>query len=372
MRRVGDRRGIAEEGSEIEFWNSSGVYWSKKIEIRTNETVGEWKIGDGSQWPRLAAHDLAWSRALRDGLHHKSFDLTAHDTEGGVIGYLPLTFVKSWLFGKFLVSQPYLNTGGVWADDEAVSRSLVDRAVALADELDVKHLELRHEKPLEHGKLSRSRTDKVHMRLTLPESSEALMKSFKSKLRSQVKKTFEHPFELQWGQDDVLQAFYAVFARNMRDLGTPVYSQQLFRSILRAFPHSSELCVVRLHGSVVAGALLLHERGRTEVPSASCLREFNSTGANMWMYWQLLQRAIERGSQEFDFGRSSIDSGTYKFKEQWGAIPHPAHWQYFVRSGAPEDMRPTSPKRQRLIHAWQKMPVWLTRCIGPSIVRGIP
>jgi serine/alanine adding enzyme len=344
----------------------------EKIDIRINDTVSDLGMPADARWPRLAAHESGWSQALRDGLRHRSFDLTAHDGGGRVVGWLPLTLVESLFFGRFLVSQPYLNSGGVWTAESSAATALIDRAVALSDELQVKHLELRHEVRVEHERLTKQRDDKVHMRLALPGTAEALMKSFKSKLRSQVKKSFENPFSVHWGRTELLPEFYFLFARNMRDLGTPVYSPKLFESILGAFPETSELCVVRLVGKPVAGALLLHNRGITEVPSASSLREFNSTGANMWMYWQLLQRAMERGSATFDFGRSSLESGTYKFKEQWGAVPHPAVWQYYVRSGAPEDMRPNSPKRQRLIQAWQKLPVWVTRWVGPSIVRGIP
>jgi hypothetical protein len=92
----------------------------------------------------------------------------------------------------------------------------------------------------------------------------------------------------------------------------------------------------------------------------------------MWMYWNLLQRGIEKGSSEFDFGRSSVGSGTYKFKEQWGAKPKQAIWQYYVRKGDPSDMRPDSPSKSRLVKVWKKLPLWLTRLLGPSIVRGIP
>jgi hypothetical protein len=118
--------------------------------------------------------------------------------------------------------------------------------------------------------------------------------------------------------------------------------------------------------------LLVHGPGTTQVPSASSLREFNSSNANMLLYWNLLTRAIERGQREFDFGRSTRDGGTYKFKAQWGAIEHPAVWQHYVRHGHAGDMRPSNSKFQKLIQIWQRLPVWMTRLIGPSIVRGIP
>ena len=128
----------------------------------------------------------------------------------------------------------------------------------------------------------------------------------------------------------------------------------------------------------MAGALLVHEPaaagrgGGTQVPSASSLRDSNHTSVNMWMYHQLLLRALGRGSVQFDFGRSSEGSGTYQFKKQWGARPEPTVWQYHVRRGDIQAMRPDNPRNRRRIAVWQKLPVWLTRMVGPAIVRGIP
>ncbi len=180
------------------------------------------------------------------------------------------------------------------------------------------------------------------MRLSLPATDEELDKSFKSKLRSQIKKSGEYQLSVEWGGRSLLRDFYRVFARNMRDLGTPVFSSELFGQILDRFGGDAELCIVRRGGEPIAGGIIVHQFGVTEVPSASSLREHNVTNANMWMYRQLLRRAIERSSHTFDFGRSSEGSGTYKFKAQWNATPYPAVWQYYVRKGSAEDMRPDS------------------------------
>ena len=330
-----------------------------------------WPVIVDGVYPRLNGHDPRWIQAISDGLSHHAFLLKAENL-GEVTGVLPLVLVKGPIFGRFLVSLPYLNTGGVWATNDAVAGRLIDRACDLADQLDVKYLELRHERPVQHARLNFKRTDKFHMRLPLPDSTDALLKSFKSKHRSQIKKSGDYGLEVEFGGAELLDDFYTVFARNMRDLGTPVFSRKLFSSILREFDRDAELCVVRKDQQPIASGILVHAHGVTEVPSASSLREFNRTNANMLMYWHLLQRAIERGSQTFDFGRSSEDSGTYKFKAQWGAEPHPAVWQYYVRKGSPEEMRPDAGGKQRLVQIWQRLPVWLTRWIGPSIVRGIP
>lgn len=312
-----------------------------------------------------------WIPILRDALGHEPYCLTVRG-DGRICGVLPLVLVRSRLFGRFLVGLPYLNTGGVLADDPAAVAPLIGRAVELADALDVRYLELRHEQRWSHDALHHELASKVHMRLDLPEASEALWDSFKPKLRSQIRKAIKNGLTVHWGARDLLPEFYGVFATNMRDLGTPVYSRRLFAAILERFGGDAEICVVRNQGRAVAAGVLVHGRGVTEVPSASSLRQFNRLNGNMLLYWHLLARAVERGQRLFDFGRSSEESSTYRFKKQWGASPHPAVWQYHVRHGSIEDMRPDSPGNRRKIELWRRLPVWLTRLAGPHIVRGIP
>lgn len=350
---------------------------SLRIELRR-------PAGDATAWVRsrsgdahlagdhaLAGPDPAWLEILQRGLGHEPFLLEVFQDDR-LVGCLPLALVRSLLFGRFLVSLPYLNSAGVVARDDATAAALIDRAVALADELDVRYLELRHERPHAHPALTQQLTSKVHMRLSLPGSSDELWKQLKATVRNQVRKGRQHELSVHWGGVDLLADFYSVFSHNMRDLGTPPFSRRLFRAILDTLPSQAELCSVRLGGRPVAAALLIHRPGLTEVPSASSLRQQNWSNANMLMYWHLLERAAERGQRLFDFGRSTIDSSTYRFKKQWGAQPHPAVWQYYVRRGTVGDMRPDHGKYDHLIRIWRRLPLWVTRWIGPAIVRGIP
>jgi FemAB-related protein (PEP-CTERM system-associated) len=313
----------------------------------------------------------AWMTVLEQGSKHVPYCLEA--CEGTQTrGFLALAFVRSLLFGRFLVSLPYVNYGGVVADDAATARLLIDRARDLADRLDVRYLELRHVQPYDHPALNQTRSDKVHMRLRLPTSSEALWEQLSTKVRNQVRKAQKNDLVAAWGGMELLPEFYAIFSHNMRDLGSPVFSADLFRAILKHFPERAEICLVRRQNRALAAALLLHGWGITEVPSASSLRQYNGTCANMLMYWLLLERAVERGQGAFDFGRSSQDSNTFRFKKQWGAEPVLAQWQYYVRRGNVAQMRHDNPRYQRMISIWRRLPVPLTRWIGPTIVRGIP
>jgi FemAB-related protein (PEP-CTERM system-associated) len=327
-------------------------------------------LGDASPRCPLSA-DPRWLDVLSEGLGQAPYFL-AYRANGNVLGTLQLMLVDSLLFGRFLVSLPYVNSAGVQAASPEVGRELIDRAAQLADRLNVRYLELRHEVAQEHPALTQAMASKVHMRLALPPTPDKLWTELKAKVRNQIRKGESYQCGICWGQVELLDDFYSVLCRNMRDLGTPVFGRKLFESILAHFRNEAEICVVK-HGNVpAAAALLLHGAKVTEVPTASSLRSFNSTNVNMLMYWHLLARAIERGQNTFDFGRSTIDGSTYKFKRQWGAMAHPATWQYYVRRGSIGDMRPENGKYKLAINVWRRLPIWVTRLVGPSIVRCIP
>jgi len=285
----------------------------RDVTCRLFQDTNEMAAAGGARWAAYAQQRAqgtlhshpGWLAVLAKGLRHEPYCVEAM-ADGHVVGLLPLCYVRSLLFGRFLVSLPYLNTGGVLADDEDIARALIDHAVELADQLKVRYLELRHEQPIEHPALTKTLTSKIHMRLALPDPSEQLWKDFAPKVRNQIRKGEKAELAVHWGGLELLDEFYAVFAQNMRDLGTPVFGRRLFKSILLQF--QDMLCVVRYKGRPIAGGLLVYGSRVTEVPGASSLRSYNATNANMLMHWHFLQRAIAQGQRVFDFGRSSRNS----------------------------------------------------------------
>jgi FemAB-related protein (PEP-CTERM system-associated) len=312
-----------------------------------------------------------WLAVMAEGLGHRPYCLLAY-TGDALTGWLPLALISSALFGKHLVSLPYISSAGVTAADPQSERLLLDGAIALADELRVRHLQLRHEQPLADERFIAGSTDKVHMRLLLPDTSDALWRGFHPKVRNQVRKAEKQRFSVHWGREALLDQFYDVFAENMRDLGSPVFPKRFFASILRQFDEAAELCVIRDGALPIAAGLLVHGATQTLVPSAAALRAYNTRCPNMLLYWQLLVRAVERGQPLFDFGRSSVDSNTYRFKAQWGARPSPTAWQFYLRRGTPGDLRPQQGRFQLATRVWRRLPVALTRWLGPPIVSGLP
>lgn len=310
--------------------------------------------------------------AIATGLRQEAFIVEA--TRGDkVLGLLPAIFMRSTLFGRFLVSVPYVNWGGIISEDEAVARTILDTAIQLAQDLDTNYLELRQLEPVDDDRLVIGKSAKVQMRLRLAADPDETWRGLKSEVRTQVRKAGKLGLRVDWGQDDdVLRAFYSILARNMRDLGTPVFPVDLFRNIARAADGNAEFGVVRLDDVPIAACLATHGDGLTEIPSAASLRAYRKTAANSLMYWSAIERAIERGQSEFDFGRSTLGGATYIFKKKWGASACPVTWQYYLRRGDTQSMRPDNKRFALAIQLWQRLPVAATRMLGPMIVRGIP
>jgi serine/alanine adding enzyme len=333
---------------------------------------------DGMQWNDYARnhivgtlyHDFEWRRLIAKVHGHDCPYLMARRA-GRVVGVLPLVQLKSPIFGNYLVSMPYLSAGGALASDDRAAAALMLAGADIGIERGCSHFESRD--------LSMAavpwvpRTDKVLMQLELPDSVEGLGKQIGKKLRAQVKRPVREGAITQWGALDLLDDFYAVFSRNMRDLGTPVYAKAFFAAILESFPDAARLCVVRIAGKPVAAAFLIDDGERRDIPWASSLREYGQFSVNMMLYWEVLKDAVERGIRVFDFGRSSVDSGTYRFKRQWGAEPVPMYWHYWLAD--PEDapgLTPDNPKYALAISVWQRLPVWLTQRLGPNLVKYLP
>ena len=142
---------------------------------------------------------------------------------------------------------------------------------------------------------------------------------------------------------------------------------------LQAFADRSRLFVVRHRGAPVAAAFVIGYRGRLEIPWASSLREANSIGVNMLLYWNVLEYACRERYAMFDFGRSTVDAGTFKFKKQWGAQPHQLYWHYWIRGGGqPPVINPSNPKYRLAVAAWQRLPLPVANRLGPWLVRNLP
>jgi FemAB-related protein (PEP-CTERM system-associated) len=341
------------------------------IALATNADSASWNEYVRSHPDASFYHVYEWKRIIEQVFNHTTFYLISKSVSGSVDGILPLVMMKSALFGNFMVSLPYLNYGGILADDDDTGKKLLAEAVTITQAQRLSHIELRHreDKPINLP----AKTAKVSLLLDLPGSADALLQSFKSKLRSQVRKPEKEGLTGIIGGMEQADNFYYVFSRNMRYLGTPVYDRSLFKTILSAFPRETRICAVFKEEKPVAAGFLVSYKDTVEMPWASSLREYNHLSPNMMLYWKVLSYAADNGFKKFDFGRSTPHEGTYQFKMQWGAQPIQLYWHYWLSQGdALPEINPHNPKYRLFINIWQHLPLWLTNALGPKIVRNIP
>jgi FemAB-related protein (PEP-CTERM system-associated) len=288
-----------------------------------------------------------------------------------VVGVLPLVFLRSHLFGRQVVSLPFLNYGGVLASDGQAAAALVARAADEARTFGASHVELRHR--TRQTDTLPFRQHKLAFLLPLPADRDSLWKQMDRKVRNQVRKAQKEGLRVIEGGLELVDDFYGVFARNMRDLGTPVYSKRLFIETLMEFPGDAHVFVVRFGDRIVAAALGIRFSDTMLVPWASSLREYRHLCANVLLYWTMIERAVSVGARTFDFGRSSRGTGAHHFKQQWGVREVPMHWEYCLLNGGElPDQGPENPKFRMAVALWQRCPLWLANSIGPRIVRSIP
>jgi FemAB-related protein (PEP-CTERM system-associated) len=331
----------------------------------------EWDAFVASRSDASAYHQWRWRHVFERAFGHETVYLAARDG-GQIQGVLPLVLFRSAVFGRFAVSLPYVNYGGVLAADDAAGRALLGQAERLATERGLIHLELRHT-DVRFPELP-SKRHKVAMKMELAANVDKAWEAIDRKVRNQVRKAEKSDLTVESGGMALVEAFYSVFARNMRDLGTPVYDRRFFSEVLGQFPDDTRVFVVRhTSGVAVAAGIGYRYRDTLEVPWASSLREFRSLSPNMLLYWHLIRHAVECGARAFDFGRSSPGDGTYRFKEQWGATPHPVSWEYRLLTGTSlPDQSPKNPKFRAAIAIWKRLPLGLTNLLGPRLVRLTP
>ena len=320
-------------------------------------------------------HFSAFKKVIERSFRHDAVYLAAFSKSGELCGVLPAVELKSRLFGHFLVSMPYFTYGAVLADSDSVADALYKALFEESKALGAGHVEMRAttvQKALQ--KEMPAKLSKVSMVRSLPESVDQLWDDIGTKVRAQIKKAQRFDLSIKFGKQELLDDFYKVFAENMRDLGTPVYSKQFFKELMSSSINKDfDIGVVYFEGKPVSTCFLMQHKGMMEIPWASALNSVNHMNVNMYMYWEVLQYAIKCKNDFFDFGRSSKDAGTYRFKKQWGAEPKQLYWYYWLPNGVElPELNPNNPKYKLLISVWQKLPVWLTKWIGPPVVKYLP
>lgn len=337
------------------------------------------------QWNQYAAKNVAakyshlfdWGESLATAYSLPILRLAAKNTQtNGIIGILPLVLFDPPGKERRLISLPYTDAAGILADNWESGRRLLSAALEFADKLGANHLELRQDGALEAFFRQQKAIGtwgytphnfKTGLLRPLPTSVDTLWSELSAKVRNQIRKARRCDCVVKTGGVELLADFYAVFSENMRDLGSPVHGAQLFRRLINSEPLPTAVIVVSLHGKPAAAAVVLLHKETLYNPWASSLRRYRPSCPNMLLYWSMLEYAVKYRCKRFDFGRSSPDAPTCRFKVQWGAGMESLGWHVFSRKPHIWD-----PRSESLEHdCWKSIDLIRSQREGPAIRRWI-
>lgn len=325
-------------------------------------------------------HLFAWQAAISKAYNHSNCYLLAEE-ENRICGIMPLIVFSNPIGKNYFSALPFCDVGGILADSIEIEVALLNHCKTLAKKYDIRLLELRASQAIsqEHNndsdaKAEHKASNKVRMLMSLPDCSDTLFSSFKSKLRSQIRKAEKNALHYKLGSDiSLLDDFYSVFAHNMRALGSPVHAKSWFSALLENYQENMIISVVYKDTLAIGAGIVLTTQTQASIPWASTMAEYNRLSPNMMLYWSFLKHLSDHKVKTFDFGRSSFGEGTFKFKQQWGAQAVALNWQKVtltneVQTSEEHSQAENSGKLRKLIESvWRKLPLQVTILLGPKI-----
>ena len=313
-------------------------------------------------------HRAGWRRVIVSSLGHPSYYLLA-ERDGRIVGILPLVHVRSRLFGNALISTAFCVQGGPLAEDDAARGALVREAIGLAENVGADYVEFRCAHKA--GEMWQTRADLyVSFRRKIEPDLDKAMLAIPRKQRAMIRKGIK--LGLTSEVDDHVDRFYEVYATSMRNLGTPVLSKRYFRAVKEIFADDCQIVTVIDKGRPVSSVLSFYFRDTVLPYYGGGTERARAVAANDFMYWEVMRYAHTRRLTWFDFGRSKVSSGSFAFKKNWGFEPEPLIYSYYLRGRAKlPDINPLNPKYRAFISMWKRLPLSVSKVIGPLIARGI-
>lgn len=336
------------------------------------------QAGDDPMWDAFVRthpdssffHQTSWKRVMEQTYGYQPYYFYA--ARGNQLtGIAPSFLVSSWISGKCLLSVPFAVYGGVCASDGESEQALREHLEDLAEKLRVDYLELRSRSgQLPQGYFPNTR----YSTFTLPlvPDTEAMYASFPKDIRYMIRKGEKAGLRCVRGTDQV-EALYRLMTINLRRLGTPAFPRALFDNLISQHGSQIDVTVLYSRNEPVAGGMSFFFKDTMQPYYIGSTDKAKVLAANNILWWELIKTAAKSGCRTFDFGRSKNGSGNFDFKKKWNPNVETLGYQVrLVKRKSLPNFSPTNPKFDLAMAMWKRVPLGLTRVLGPHLVRLFP
>jgi FemAB-related protein (PEP-CTERM system-associated) len=317
-------------------------------------------------------HRPQWSRAVEAGCGATSHYLVAEDGSG-ITGLLPLSEIRSPLFGNSLVSVGFAVRGGIVAANRESAEALGEAGWKMAESCGVPGLELRGGY-FPEGPWTFSNDVYANFAADLSAGGdEAILLSIKKRQRAEVRRALTYDLDYREGVTDAdLDVHFAIYGASVRNLGSPVFPRKLFRAMAAEFGQDAMILNVFKDGSPLSSVFSFQFKAGMYPYWGGGTQDSRDWRANEAAYYDLMCRAARRGCTRIDFGRSKFGTGPFAFKKNWGLEPEPLTYAVRTANGLPpREINPMNPKYRIQVAAWKKLPLPIANRLGPLIARGL-
>jgi FemAB-related protein (PEP-CTERM system-associated) len=339
-----------------------------RIEALSDDEAARWDAWVAPR-TRTVTDLFAWRRVVREAYGLQAHLLIAVDDAGRTRGALGLYEVRHPLLGHYLATAPFANDGGLHYDDAGARDLLLAEATRLCAERRASHVVIRTRGEDLPGFTPDHRYQTAVV--DLGGGAAALWKRLPGTTRNQVRRGQKEGFAIRTGPAEI-EPFHRVFHAHMRELGSPAHGLRYYELIARHLGERARFITVREGETVVAGALLFTMNDTAANLQTVSLREYNRRCPNYLLYWHMMETSGAAGCTRFDMGRSVEGGGNLAFKENWKPEVSPLSYNYHLRTlTAVPFVDPRNPRYRLPIEVWRRLPLSLTRALGPRLIGGL-
>jgi FemAB-related protein (PEP-CTERM system-associated) len=313
-------------------------------------------------------HRAGWRTIFGDIFRLQTHYLLA-ERDGKIAGILPLVQQKSLLFGNALIAAPFCVEGGTLAADPETRDALDQAAIGLMAKTQASYIEFRSRKASRPGWQARN---DLHATFSRPLSADdnANLLAIPRKQRAVLRKALSGALVSE--VDNAPDRLFRVYSESVRNLGTPMFPRKYFSALRHIFGQDCDITIVLDKDEPVSAVMNFYFKGTVMPYYGGGTRAARHSGANDFLYWEVMRRAAQRGCQTFDFGRSKAHTGAFAFKKNWGFEPQWLEYEYWLRPGTRiPSKNPSNPKYSLLIEAWKRLPLPVANALGPLLIRGL-